>query len=217
MSGDRSGHTLPGGDRAVDLRRRSWLCAATFAMASGATGLAKAQTASPAVRGPVDAETRARTYFTDTKLLAHDGRERRFYSDILRDRVVLINFVFTECGDACPTITQQLLQARQQLGEAAREVRFVSISIDPERDTPQTLAAFAAKQGAVDPEWLWLTGARANVDAVTRRLGAYTDNPQNHLTGLILGNVRTEQWVKMRPDASPRQIAAELRKLAGRA
>lgn len=191
------------------LRCLAWAAAACY-------GSAAAQSVTKPAATGIDADTRARTYFTDTKLLAHDGRERRFYSDILRDRVVLINFVFTECGDACPLITQQLLQARQLLGDAAREIRFVSISIDPERDTPQTLTQFASKQGAIDPEWVWLTGARANVDAVTKRLGAYTDNPQNHLTGLILGNVRTEQWVRMRPDAAPRQIAAELRKLAGR-
>lgn len=196
----------------IERGRLRCLALAAVALCGAAAG---AQPALKPAAGTVGADERARTYFTDTTLLAQDGRSLRFYSDVLRDRVVLINFVFTECGDSCPLTTQRLLQARQLLGDLASQVRYVSISIDPERDTPQTLTQFAGKQGALDPSWLWLTGAKANVEAVTRRLGAHTDNPQNHLTGLILGNVRTEQWMKMRPDASPRQIAAQLRRLAG--
>lgn len=161
----------------------------------------------------IDVTAKARAYFGDTPLQAHDGRTLRFYTDLLRDRVVLINFVFTECGEACPLMTQKLLQARQMLGNQATQVRFLSISVDPDNDTPKTMAAFATKQGAVVPEWLWLTGAKSNVDAVTKRLGAYTENRNSHLTGLILGNLRTDRWTRVQPDATPAQIAAELRRV----
>lgn len=158
-------------------------------------------------------EARARGYFTDTLLQAQDGRALRFYSDVLKDRVVLVNFVFTECGDACPLITHKLLQARQALGAQARAVRFVSITIDPEHETPQTMSAFARKHGAVDPEWLWLSGTKAHIDLVTKRLGAYTDTREEHFTGLIVGNLRTDRWVKIRPDAPAPTIAAQLRRV----
>lgn len=162
---------------------------------------------------PVDRAAKARAYFGDTPLLAQDGRPVRFYSDVLKDRLVLINFVFTECGEACPLMTQKLLQTRQLLGPQATAVRIVSISVDPENDTPQTMSAFATKQGALVPEWLWLTGSKANVEAVTRRLGAYTENRQTHLTGLIVGNLRTDRWTRVMPDASAAQIASELRRV----
>ena len=164
---------------------------------------------------PAEREAKARGYFTDTPLLAQDGRSLRFYADVLKERVVLINFVFTECGESCPLITHKLLQARGLLGAQARDVRYVSISIDPERDTPQTMTQFARKHGALDPEWLWLTGAKANVDLVTKKLGAYTNEPTDHFTGLIVGNLRTDRWIKIRPDAPPQVIAAQLRLVGG--
>ena len=158
-------------------------------------------------------EAKARNYFTDSVLQAQDGRSLRFYSDVLNDQVVLVNFVFTECGDSCPLITHKLLQARQSLGPLAREVRYVSITIDPERETPQTMAAFARKHGAVDPQWLWLSGSKANIELVTKRLGAHTDTREEHFTGLIVGNLRTDRWVKIRPDAPPQAIAEQLRRV----
>lgn len=158
-------------------------------------------------------EAKARGYFTDTVLQAQDGRSLRFYSDVLKDQVVLVNFVFTECGDSCPLITHKLLQARQSLGPQARNVRYVSITIDPERETPQTMAAFARKHGAIDPQWLWLSGSKANIELVTKRLGAYTDTREEHFTGLIVGNLRTDRWVKIRPDAPPQAIAEQLRRV----
>lgn len=173
---------------------------------------ASSRAAAPALT-PAQREAKARAYFTDTALLAHDGRTLRFYSDVLKDRVVLINFVFTGCGDACPLITQKLLHTRQLLGAQARDVRFVSISVDPDNDTPKTLAAFAERQSAVWPEWIWLTGAKNSVEAVTSRLGAFTEDPRSHVTGMIIGNLRTDRWTRVRPDAPPPVIVAELRRV----
>src|SRR5688572_2096959 len=80
---------------------------------------------------PAERESKAREYFTDTKLKTHADRTVRFYSDALKDKVVLINFVFTQCGDACPLITAKLVYVKKELGETfGRDVRFVSISID---------------------------------------------------------------------------------------
>jgi cytochrome oxidase Cu insertion factor (SCO1/SenC/PrrC family) len=160
-------------------------------------------------------ENKGREYFTDTVLEAQDGRKLRFYSDVLRGRnVVLINFMYTSCGDACPLITSTLVKARNELGDAfGRDVRFVSLSVDPEHDTPADMAKFAKKQNAVHPEWLFLTGKKANVDIVLKKLGSYTDDPTDHQTGMIIGNTRTDHWRKVRPDAPPAAIAAELRSL----
>lgn len=189
---------------------------AFFRQIIGALAVATLATLASAPAAAQDAaarEAKARGYFTDSVLQAQDGRSLRFFSDVLKDRVVLVNFVFTECGDSCPLITHKLLQTRQALGAQAGEVRFVSITIDPERETPQTMAAFARKHGAVDPQWLWLSGTKANIELVTKRLGAHTDTREEHFTGLLVGNLRTDRWVKIRPDAPPAAIAEQLRRV----
>src|SRR3954466_1919498 len=110
-----------------------------------------------------------RTYFTDTELVTQDGARVRFFSDVLRDQVVVIHFIFTHCPDACPLLTQKLVQAKAKLGDAlGHGVRFVSISVDPARDTPAELRAFARRQGAVSRGWTFLTGEPARLALVRR-------------------------------------------------
>jgi protein SCO1 len=163
---------------------------------------------------PAERDAKAREYFTDTKLKAQGNRELRFYSDGLKDKVVLINFVFTQCGDACPLITAKLVQVKRELGEAfGRDLRFISISIDPQHDRPEDLAKFARKFDAVHPDWLFVTGEPASVEQVVKRLGAYTADIEDHSTAIIIGSPRQARWKKVRPDASAKIIAEELRQL----
>lgn len=166
---------------------------------------------------PADARGRpdARAYFTDTALLTQDGRRVQFYSDVLKDRVVLLNVVYTQCQDACPLITRKLKEVRDALGEPlARRVHFISISSDPERDSPQALKAFAAKNDADDPNWTFLTGAKPDVDFVLGRLGQLSRSVEEHSTLLIAGDVGAKRWSKIRPDAPPAAIAERLKLLA---
>lgn len=161
-----------------------------------------------------DAVQDARTYFTDTLLLTQDGREVRFYSDVLEDRVVLLNIMYASCKDACPLITRKLKAARAALGDAlARRVHFVSITSDPGRDSPQALQAFAAKNDALDANWTFLTGDRKNVDLVLARLGQLSESAEGHSTLLIAGDVAARRWTKIRPDASPELVAERLKRL----
>lgn len=159
-------------------------------------------------------EAKARDYFTDAVLKTHDGRDVRFYTDVLKNHVVLLNFMYANCGDACPLITHTLTQVRKELGEQfGRDVRFVSMTVDPARDSPADLSRYAAKFDAVHPEWLFLTGEAPRMEAVLKKLGAYTPDPSDHTTGIIIGNARTDRWRKVRPDAPAAVIAAELRSL----
>jgi len=158
-------------------------------------------------------EAASRDYFTDTFLVNQDGEEVRFYSDVLKDQIVVINFIFTHCQGACPLITQKLRMARDALGEEAGQmIRFVSISIDPTRDTPAALREFAKKQQA-DGDWVFLTGVPANVDNVVKKLGQYFPDVEEHSTLLIAGNVKTRLWVKIPPQVPPAGVAEKLREL----
>lgn len=157
----------------------------------------------------------AQTWFTDTVLKDQNGRELRFYSDVLKDKVVMLNVIFTHCNDACPLITRKLREVREAMGpELAGQVTFVSISSDPLNDTPEALKAFAQKQGVDGPNWLFLTGDKANVDLVLGRLGQFLPSPEQHSTQLIAGDVAGKRWSKIRPDAPPVAIAQRMQLLA---
>ncbi len=171
--------------------------------------------AAPGPASPAAPDERARSYFTDSILLDQDGRAVRFYSDVLQGNVVVVNFIFTRCTDACPLLTRRMNAVRRALGDRfGRDVRFVSISVDPEYDTPQELRRFAEKQEAFFSGWTWLTGKKEDVDRVRKRLGEMGENPGDHSTGFLAANVRRGHWIKIRPDASPAVVAAQVRELA---
>lgn len=182
----------------------AWLPASAEQAASAA---AKQSTA------PSEEETRE--YFTDLPLLTHEGETVRFYSDVLKDRVVLINFVYTNCTDYCPAVTQQLSQVRDRLGDQFdNPIRFVTISADPERDTPDALAKFAKQQKADESGWLFLTGEKENIDFITKRLGQFAPDVEAHSTLMIAGNVATRHWIKIVPRTPTPVITMKLQSLA---
>jgi cytochrome oxidase Cu insertion factor (SCO1/SenC/PrrC family) len=104
---------------------------------------------------------------------------------------------------------------RRGLGDRfGREVRFVSISVDPEFDTPQEMRRFAEKQEASAPGWTWLTGKKADVDRVLAKLGEATESPGDHSTGFLAANVRTGHWTRIRPDTPTAAVTERVRDLA---
>ncbi len=158
-------------------------------------------------------ETASRDYFTDTWLINQDGEDVRFFSDVLKDQIVVINFIFTNCLGACPLMTQKLLMARDKLGaEEAKKIRFISISIDPARDTPAAMREFAREHKA-DGNWVFLTGKQDNIDLVVKKLGQYYPDVEEHSTLVIAGNVRNRFWVKIAPQAEPSGVAEKLHQL----
>jgi cytochrome oxidase Cu insertion factor (SCO1/SenC/PrrC family) len=175
---------------------------------------AEAQPASAQKRVIAD-EQAARNYFTDLPLLTQDGKQVRFFTDVLKDKVVLISFVYTECKDACPLLTHKLTLVRDQLeGQLGKPIQFVSISLDPARDTPAALKAFARRHHADHAGWVFLTGESANVNQIIKKLGQYSPDLQSHSTLMLAGNVKTAHWMKIPPTAPPMAIAEKLRLLA---
>lgn len=104
----------------------------------------------------------------DFTLTAHTG-ERVRLSD-WRGRWVALYFGYTFCPDVCPTTLAQLAQARRQLGAEAEKVQVIMVTVDPERDTPERLAAYVR---AFDPTFVGLTGAPAEIAAAASPLGVY--------------------------------------------
>jgi cytochrome oxidase Cu insertion factor (SCO1/SenC/PrrC family) len=156
----------------------------------------------------------AQTWFTDTPLQDQNGNTLRFYSDALKDRVVLLNVIFTSCNDACPLITRKLKEVREVLGDKADGITFISLTSDPLRDTPAVLKAYTLKQGVDEPHWFFLTGDKAQMDLVLGRIGQIVPTPEQHSTQLIVGDVANKRWSKIRPDAPAAAIAQRLQLLA---
>jgi protein SCO1/2 len=159
-------------------------------------------------------EARARDYFTNLELINQDGETVRFFDDVLKDKVVVISFIFTNCEGACPVMTRKLTLVRDQLeGYIGNPIQFVTLSLDPERDTPAAMKEFAKLHKADHDGWVFLTGSAGNLDAIIKRLGQYTDDIEAHSTLMIAGNVNAAHWMKILPQEPPPGIAEKLKLL----
>jgi len=160
------------------------------------------------------AEAKAREYFTNIELIDQNGQRLAFYDDVLKGNIVVISFIFTNCQGACPLMTRNLTMIRDMLPSNVRdEIQFISISLDPVRDTPAAMKEFAQTHDADQERWLWLTGQPDNVNLITKKLGSYTDELEAHTTTLIAANVRDAHWTKIAPNVPPRGVVERLRML----
>ena len=160
------------------------------------------------------AEAKAREYFTNIELIDQNGQRLAFYDDVLKGNIVVISFIFTNCQGACPLMTRNLTMIRDMLPSNVRdEIQFISISLDPVRDTPTAMKEFAQTHDADQERWLWLTGQPDNVNLITKKLGSYTVELEAHTTTLIAANVRYAHWTKIAPNVPPRGVVERLRML----
>jgi protein SCO1/2 len=142
------------------------------------------------------AESPGKKYFTDVVLVNQNGEKMRFYSDLLQNKVVVINSFFATCTASCLPLNRNLEKLQKALGEhMGKEVYFVSISVDPTVDTPASLNAYAKKLNA-GPGWYFLTGDKENVDFALKKIGQFVDDKNDHLNIFIIGNERTGLWKK---------------------
>jgi protein SCO1 len=138
----------------------------------------------------------AHKYFTDVELVNQNGEKMRFYSDLLKGKVVVINSFFATCQGVCLPLGRNLEKVQQALGEhVGKDVHIVSISVDPILDTPANLKEYAKKLHA-RPGWYFLTGDKQNVDFALNKLGQFVTDKQDHLNIFIIGNERTGLWKK---------------------
>lgn len=138
----------------------------------------------------------AQTYFGETPLVNQDGQTMRFYSDLIRGRSVVIDFMFTTCTGACPIMSTNFAKIQDWLGDRlGKDVHLISISVDPATDTPAKLKEYAVRFKA-RPGWYFLTGSKENVDEVLRKLGNAVAAPQDHQNLFIIGNEPTGLWKK---------------------
>jgi protein SCO1/2 len=153
----------------------------------------------------------AKVTLTDTPLVDQNGQRLLFKSEVLADRLAVIGFVYTSCTTVCPVTSQIMAQVQSRLGErTARDVAFVTVTVDPVRDRPAVLKAHAERIGA---DWRWLTGAKPQVDEVLRGFGAWTPNFVDHPPLIMVGDAKSGRWLRFFGFPDPDQLVAAVGEL----
>ncbi len=129
----------------------------------------------------------------DVELLDQNGRKIHFYSDLVKGQKVVINFIFTTCTTICPPLGATFARVQKELGD--KDVRFISISVDPATDTPERLKAWGAKFHAGEG-WTFVTGSKPQVDELLRALGASSARREDHSPTILIGNDATGDWTR---------------------
>jgi protein SCO1/2 len=149
----------------------------------------------------------------NAELLDQNGAQVRFASDVAGNRIMALNFIYTDCQTACPLVSGIFSKLQSRLGDKlAKDVRMVSLSINPAADTPERLKAYAERFHAA-PEWLWLTGEKAQVDALLKSLGVYSTDVANHAPVILVGDPVRGEWTRFNGLSSPDTIAARIDEL----
>jgi len=130
------------------------------------------------------------------QLISQDGVNVELVKDVVGERIVVVDFVYTTCTTVCPVLSAVLMQVQRQLGERlGDEVVLVSITVDPQRDTPARLKDYATKLRA-GQGWMWLTGEKNVVDDVLKDFGAYTPNFEDHPAMMLVGDGISGEWAR---------------------
>ncbi len=154
-------------------------------------------------------------YFPNVPLVTHEGKSVRFFDDLIKGKVVAINFIYTTCPDVCPLETAGLREVQEILGDqVGRDVFMYSITIDPETDTPEVLRKYMERFD-VGPGWTFLTGKKDDITLLRKKLGLYReesggDKLEAHMVSGIIGNQSTGRWMKMSPFENPYILATQL-------
>jgi protein SCO1 len=166
---------------------------------------------------PSVAAADSRRLIPDVPLIDQDGREVNFY-DLVKGRIVAIDLIYTTCQYACPLESARLARMQQLLGDRmGKDIFFISISIDPEHDTPAALKAYGHKYNA-GPGWIFLTGQQADIDMLSKKLGLWTDpslSQDGHTPMLLIGNEATGQWTQTSALDNPKYTAVMLEEWIG--
>jgi protein SCO1 len=147
------------------------------------------------------------------KLVGTDGQPQFLPAALDPNKPVMLNFVFTTCGGICPMMSATFAQVQQKLGADSGKLQMVSISIDPEHDTPAVLADYAKKFGAGN-QWQFMTGSMENSIAVQRAFDMYRGDKMNHTPVTFLRAGEGKPWIRIEGGASAADLVREIRQLA---
>jgi protein SCO1/2 len=150
----------------------------------------------------------------DISLVRQDGRTVSLPRELDDGRPVLLNFIFTTCSSICPLTSRTLEEFQGKLGRDAAHVHLVSISIDPEQDTPARLSEYARKFHA-GPEWHYYTGTVAASLAAQRAFDVYRGEKMSHTPVTLLRAAPGKPWLRIEGFVTPDELLNDYRQLLG--
>jgi protein SCO1/2 len=178
-----------------DLSRRELLSLAAMAPFVGAIASTKAAAATRGADADEQSQARAsiqRTHLPNVNLITQNGKRVRFYDDLVKDKIVTINFFFGHCDEVCPLVIANLVKVQKLLGDrVGRDIFMYSVTLKPQEDTPDVLQKYMKKFNARPEGWTFLTGQGLDIENLRKGLGfTYPDPAVDRDKTQHIGNVR---------------------------
>lgn len=162
--------------------------------------------AEPATTSTAMASSSHKMVIPDVEVLDQDGNALHFYRDLIKDKTVAINFIFTNCTTICPPLAATFARVQKEMGDkVGKDVHLISISVDPLTDTPERLKAWGAKFKA-GAGWTFVTGEKQEMDKLLNALGAAVAKREDHTPAVIIGNDAKGVWTRAYGLAKTSQI-----------
>jgi|SRR5215213_2100160 len=153
----------------------------------------------------------------DVNCLDQNGKKLHFNTDLVKGKVVVINFVYTTCTYLCTRIGESTVRLQTALGDrVGRDVYLISVSTDPVTDTPEKLKAWATRLKAKDG-WTLVTGEKAEIDRLLTVLTGDPSGIKTHSPLLLIGNEAKNVWAENYAFESPAKLIEQIDRVSGAA
>lgn len=159
-----------------------------------------------------DAAKRSEANFImpDVTVTNQKGEQVKFSNEVNDNRVAVVSFIYTSCNAICPMTSQIIYKLQTKLGKNLDKVHLISVSIDPEQDTPEKLASFAEKYHA-SKSWDYYTGSEQTSVAIQKAFDAYRGDKMNHAPVTLI-KAKNGKWVRYDGFATVNELHAEVLK-----
>jgi protein SCO1/2 len=147
-------------------------------------------------------------------LINQNGQKVPLAAVLERDQPVVVTFIYANCTVICPVLSSGFVNLQSKLAATNKNVRLLSITIDPEFDTPDVMKEYLHQYNA-KPGWDFLTGSRADIDAVMKAFNAYVPNKMLHYPLNLIRNPKDGSWVRLSGILSSKDFLAEFEGIAG--
>ena len=200
-----------------EISRRKMLAGLAVTPLAGGLVTRASNLIEPSQRGATSSRAKLQArYFPNFEVTTHEGKKVRFYDDLVKDKIVVINFMYAQCEGICVPITRNLKRVQSLLGKrVGRDIFMYSISLKPEEDNPQKLKHYV-QMHRIKPGWTFLTGKPDEIDTLRRKLG-FSDSKAkldkdltNHIGMIRYGNEARQWWAMCPGQANPPWIVESI-------
>lgn len=151
----------------------------------------------------------------DVTLVNQDGKKVRFKTLVESDKPVIVDFIYATCTTICPVLSVSYTNLQNKLKDSPQKPRLISITIDPENDTPKIMKDYLKRYNA-KPGWDFFTGSRGDIDKVMRAFNAYIPDKMSHYPLNLIRSPKDGSWVRLFGILSSREFVSEYSSIVSR-